>query len=134
MDAIKTIFEILKDFLDIILIPIIAAMSWIGAKYINITRRISKLETIVMPDGKSIVASKDDINHEVAKVTVSFTHQHDSIQQEFRGKVQGIEEDIAEIKGFLKKDQEHKIDLASTLSGIQSELKHLNDRKRKYDE
>lgn len=141
MDTIKSIIDILQSFIDLVIAPIIAAIAWLVSKYIKFVRadvadkmeisnRLEALEKEVMPGGNSAIVKHDQLTDAVARVTVTFTHQHDEIQKEFRGKVNNIEDDIKEIKEYMKADQKHKIDLSGTLSGISENIKHMNTRRR----
>lgn len=132
IDLFKAIIE---PIIDYVVIPLSAGLAWLVRSHFKNERRLERLEeTVMSKDGQPDVVRREHLNKEVQSVTLTFSNQHSEIQREFRSKVENIEDDISEIKEFIKKDQEHKIDLASTLSGIQSELKHLNERKRKYDE
>ena len=130
MDSITFILEIGKKILDVIVVPIVIVVGWIIRKYYETNSRIQKVEDILMDKhGEPKVVTKDRLEVEVRNVTVNFTSQHDEIRHQFEGKVNSIEgkidnikEDIDEIKDFIAADNQHKIDLAATLSGIKTEL------------
>lgn len=137
MDTLKSIIDILQSVIDVVVAPIIAALAWLISKYIKFVRadvadkieinnRFLALEREVMPkDTTNPIVKEAQLRDAVARVTVTFTHQHDEIQREFRGKVDTIEEDMKEVKAYMLADQKHKIDLSATLGGILAEMKHL---------
>lgn len=130
MESIKYVIDIVKPLIDIVLIPIIAGIAWVVKKYYSLDGRITDVERVVMKDGKISVVKADELKTEVDKVTVTFSTQHDLIKEEFRAKIDNIEDDIKEIKEYMKADQKHKIDLSGTLSGISENIKHMNTRRR----